>query len=260
MSPTLKRVLSITSIVLCGIIILLCVSAVLGVWAFSGKIIDAGTKLLTAAEKGAAAVQIGLNSIDNELTRLEEGTQSIEEATAQLSQNISDKGLILVLLPPAKEEKLTNSVAAIKSTLETVEQMLSSVIDTLQFIDSMPFVDVPKPDPDTVASVSVKVEKINSSVEKVQNQMQEVRDNVAGATQRVSDAVGEINNDIEAARDEVDARSESVVTIQESLTGIKESLPTWVYLGALLVTLLFAWVIYTQVLIIQWAFAKYKAA
>ena len=260
MSPTLKRVLSVTSIILSGLVILLCAAGVIGAWASSGTIIEAGTKLLTGAEKAAVAVQIGLESIDNGLGKLEEDTQTIEDATAQLSQNISDKGLILVLLPPAREEKLITTIAAVDDALTGVEEMVSSLIDTLIFIDSIPFVEVPKPEPEVMSSLSAKVEKLNTSIDKVNAQMQQARDNSAGAAQRVSDAVGELNNDIEAARAELDSRSEQIAATEDTLSGIKGSLSTWVYLGALLVTLLFAWVIYTQVLIIQFALAKYKAA
>lgn len=260
MSPTTKRVLSITAIVLCGLVILLCAVSAIGVWAASGKIIAAGTKLITAAEKAALAVQTGLDSIDNGLGRLEADTQTIEAATAQLSQNISDKGLILVLLPPAREEKLINTIAAIDDALTGVENMVSSLIDTLTFIDSIPFVEVPMPEAEVMASLSAKVEKLDTSIAKVTTQMQEARDNSAGAAQRVSNAVGEINKDIEAARAALDSRSEQIAATQDSLYGIKESLATSVYLGAFLVTLLFAWIIYTQVLIIQFALAKYRSA
>lgn len=260
MSPTLKRVLSVTAIILSGLVILLCAAGAIGIWATSGVVIEAGTKLITAAEKAATAAQIGLQSIDNELSNLEEDTQSIEEAAAQLSQNISDKGLILVLLPPDKEEKLTNAIGSIKNALATVEQVVSSLIDTLVFIDSIPFVEVPIPEPDTLESLSAKVEKLNASIDKVTAQMQEARNNAAGAAQKVSDAVGEINNDIETARTEVDVRSEQVAATQATLSGIKDSLAFWVYLAAFLVTLIFAWIIYTQVLIIQFSLAKFKSA
>lgn len=259
MSPTLKRVLSVTTIILCGLVILLSAAGVIGIWATSGKIVAAGTRLITAAEKAALAVRIGLESIDNGLGRLEEDTRTIEDATAQLSQNISDKGLVMVLLPPAREEKLTTTIAAIDDVLTGVEAMVSSLIDTLIFIDSIPFVDVPMPEPEVMASLSAKVEKLNTSIEKVNALMRQARDNSAGAAQRVSDAVSEVNYDIEAARSEFDTRSEQVAATQESLASIKNSFPTWIYIGALLITLILGWVIYTQVLIIQFALVKYKS-
>lgn len=260
MSPTLKRVLSVAAIILCGLVILLSAAGVIGAWATAGKVIDAGTKLLTGAEKAAGAVQVGLKSIDRELNNLEEDTASIQEATAQLSQNISDKGLVMVLLPPAREEKLTNTIGAIEDALNTAEQMIASLIDTLSFIESLPFVELPKPEPEAMASMAAKVEKLNTSIDNAKARIQEARDNSAGAAQRVSDAVGEINNDIETARSEVDTRSEQVAAIQESLASIKNSFPTWVYIGVSLITLILGWVIYTQVLIIQFAVAKYKSA
>ena len=260
MSPTLKRVLTVTTIILCGLVILLSAAGVIGAWAATGKIIDAGTRLITAAEKAAVAVQIGLESIDNGLGRLEEDMQTIEDATAQLSQNISDKGLVMVLLPPAREEKLITTIAAIDDALTGVEQMVSSLIDTLIFIDSIPFVDVPKPEPEVMASMAAKVEKLNTSIDNVNARIQEARDNSAGAAQRVSDAVGEINNDIAAVRSEVDNRSEQVAATQESLASIKNTFPTWIYASALLITLILGWVIYTQILIIQFSLAKFKSA
>ncbi len=260
MSPTLKRVLSVTTIILCGIVILLSAAGVIGAWATTGKVIEAGTKLLTGAEKAAGAVQIGLKSIDKELKNLEEDTATIQEAAAQLSQNISDKGLVMVLLPPAREEKLTNTIGAIEDALNTAELMISSLIDTLSFIDGLPFVELPKPEPETVSSIAAKVEKLNTSIDNANARMQEARDNSAGAAQRVSDAVGEINKDIETARSEVDTRSEQVAATQELLTSLKQSFPTWVYVSALLITLILGWVIYTQVLIIQFSLGKYKSA
>jgi uncharacterized phage infection (PIP) family protein YhgE len=260
MSPTLKRVLSVTTIILCSLVILLSAAFVIGAWATTGKIIDAGTKLLTGAEKAAGAVQTGLESIDSGLKKLEKDTAVIEEASALLSQNISDKGLVLVLLPQDKEEKLTNTITAIEDALATVEQMLSSLIDTLSFIESLPCVELPKPDPETVSSISEKVEKLNASINNVNAHIQEARDNSAGAAQKISDGVGELNAGIEEARAELDTRSEQLAATQESLASIKNSFPTWIYIGALLITLILVWVIYTQVLIIQFSLAKYKSA
>ena len=260
MSPTLKRVLSITAIILSGLVIILCATGVVGIWAASGKIIDTGTKLISGAEKVANATQIGLKSIDRELSSLEEDTATIQKATAQLSQNIADKGLILVLLPPAREEKLTNSIDSIKDALTTAEQMVSSLIDTLTFIDSMPFVDLPKPEPDSLQAMAAKVGELNASIDNTKALIQQARDNSAGASQKVSDSAEVINTKIKETRTEVQSRSEQVAGIQDSLASFKESLPTSVYIGALIITLILAWVIYTQVLIIQFALTKYKSA
>jgi chromosome segregation ATPase len=201
-----------------------------------------------------------IESIDRRLKSLEEDTQTIQDATTQLSQNISDKGLVLVLLPPAKEEKLTNTVGAIKDALTTAEQTLSSLIDTLTFIDSLPLISVPKPDPDTVSAVAARVDKLNTTIDNTRARMQEARDNSAGAAQKISDATGEVNNAITEIRSELDARSQKLSATQDSLSSFAQSLPFWVYLGTLLVTLVLGWVIYTQVLIIQFALAKFKAA
>jgi hypothetical protein len=111
-----------------------------------------------------------------------------------------------------------------------------------------------------MASMAAKVEKLNTSIDNAKARIQEARDNSAGAAQRVADAVGEVNTDIEAARMEVDTRSERIGATLESLASIKNSIPTWVYGSALLITLILGWVIYTQVLIIQFALAKYKSA
>ena len=260
MSPTLKRVLSVTAIILSGLVILLSAAIVIGAWATSGKVIDAGTKLLTGAEKAAGAVQTGLESIDSGLKKLEKDTAVIEEASALLSQNISDKGLVLVLLPPDKEEKLTNTITAIEDALATAEQMLSSLIDTLTFIDSLPCVDLPKPEPEAMVSMAENVEELNTSIDNINAHIQEARDNSAGAAQKISDVAGEINTGIEKARAELDARSEQLAATQESLASIKNSFPTWVYISLTLITLILGWVIYTQVLVIRFALAKYKSA
>jgi peptidoglycan hydrolase CwlO-like protein len=260
MSPTFKRILAVTAIILSGLVILLCAAGVIGIWATSGKVIAAGTSLITAADKAVGAIQTGLESIDNGLNRLEEDTRTIEEATAQLSQNISDKGLVLVLLPPAKEEKLINTVAAIKDALSTVEQMLSSFIDTYAAIDSLPFVKLPKPDAEQLDSLGVKVGKLSTDIEVLQSNIQAARDNSAGAAQKISDAVGKINNGIEESRREIQVRNAQLVTTRITLATVKGSLPYWVYLSAGIITLLLLWIGYTQVLIIQFSLAKYKSA
>ena len=260
MSPTLKRILAVTAIILSGLVILLCAAGVIGAWAFSGNVITAGTNLVNAADKAAGAIQTGLESVDNALNRLEADTQSIEDASAQLSQNISDKGLVLVLLPPAKEEILINTVARIKDTLTTVEQMLSSFINTYEAIDSLPFVKLPKPDPEQLDSLGVKVGKLSTDIEALQANIQAARDNSAGAAQKISDAVGKINDGIEESRREIQARNAQLVTTRITLATVKGSLPSWVYLSVAVITLVLSWIIYTQVLIIQFSIAKYKTA
>jgi peptidoglycan hydrolase CwlO-like protein len=260
MSPTLKRILAVTAIILSGIVILLCAAGVIGAWAFSGNVITAGTNLVNAADKAAGAIQTGLESVDNALSRLEAGTQSVEEASAQLSQNISDKGLVLVLLPPAKEEILTDTVASIKETLATAEQILSSFINTYKVIDSLPFVKLPKPDPAQLASLETQVDNLSADIEALRGNIQAARDNSAGAAQKISEGVGKINDSIGTIRSEIKARNAQLVATRISLATVKGSLPSWVYLSVVVITLVLGWIIYTQVLIIQFSIAKYKTA
>ena len=97
-----QRVFSVVSIVLCGLILVLCVGGLIGTWVIKGVLTDVTLDLLSGVEKITQASQSAIERVDLRLAKLIDLTGNIESATTQLSQNVADQGLVLTLLPEEK--------------------------------------------------------------------------------------------------------------------------------------------------------------
>ena len=85
------------AIALCGLVILLSVVGVVGTWVVGSSLSTAITQTLVVVENTAAGLSAGVERIDQGMGKLEETAASIRSATDQLSQNVTDQGLLLTL-------------------------------------------------------------------------------------------------------------------------------------------------------------------
>ena len=65
-----------------------------------------------------------LDNLDSGLMTVENSIQFVEDSSEQLNQNVTDKWLILTLLPTSMEDELTNIALLVRDGLAEVRDFL----------------------------------------------------------------------------------------------------------------------------------------
>jgi hypothetical protein len=184
---------------------------------------------------------------------------TVQDAADQLAASTRDKGLILTLLPAETEQNLQASAQEVASVFAEIKGVVTAAREFVQAIDRLPFVNLPKPDPERVQDIEASLDSVRSDVEQIANDVRQFREDAAADISKVSNVAVGIDNELSAAQDDLAALDERLAEMQSNAEGLKRRVRFWLTLAAVLLTLLFAWVIYTLVVHILRAWADFRA-
>jgi hypothetical protein len=124
-----KKILYTFVIGLSGLILLLCLVGIIGVWVVERPLSDAAVTTLKVVENSIALIRQSGSRVDSTLNVLQSKTAEITDASQQLSQNVTDKGLVMVLLPEAQEQALIETVSSVQDTYNGVRESIAKGLD-----------------------------------------------------------------------------------------------------------------------------------
>ena len=93
------------------------------------------------------------DELDQKLQRMQAASSFISTASVKLSQNVTDQGLILLLLPEEEEGNLVSLSSSVKEAVSPLRDMLSTGLVIYRSIDQLPFVSLPAPSQDQVDKI-----------------------------------------------------------------------------------------------------------
>lgn len=238
-------------IVFSALVLIICAVSVVGTWVLQSKLSDTTVALLQAAENLAGRAQLVIDQVQEPLGEIHKVSTNVSEASSKLSQDVQDKGLLMLLLPPEQEQKLVTLGTKVQDTLATIHEVLSSAAEMYQAIDRMPFISLPKPDMEKVREVEQSATDIRIAIEEVKSNVAEVRSGAAekvGVITDIATRIADRSAQVLVALAALDAELED---FQVTLARVRSAVPTAFALAAFLLTLALVYVGYTQVEIIR---------
>ena len=254
----LRRVQPILAIGVSVLVILICVGAIASVWIVGGKIASAAVTVLGAVDESAQAMRNGVNRVDTGLARLGDSIGTVEEASEQLAQNVSDKGLLLILLPPTREQELTTALQSVQRDFIAIQDLLEATSGMLQALDSIPFVDTPGKGLATIQALQEGMDEISTQVEVLKIDIGEFRSGVAANISRITNATTRLSNQLDGIRSELALADSDLNAIQVQSRRLQKLSPILMVLNSIFVALMALWVGYSQVVMIERSMKHYR--
>jgi len=253
-----RKIWYITAISLSVIIILTCITLVIGTWVVQNGISQAAVKLLETVDDTTGNLRQAVSRIDQPLSELEGITDNVANRADQISENISDKGLLLTLLPEEQEMKITELITTVRETYDTVSGFITSTIGFYQSINALPFVNLPLPEQDTVESIQTTIQDVQTTIQEMRQGITDFRDNASGTIDQVTERIRQASASLSLARTKLNELDSKLAGIQETSRSLQRVIPVLFISGSLLVTILAGFVGYTQVEFINLYVNKWK--
>jgi hypothetical protein len=254
----LRRVRPILTIGVSVLVLLICVGAIASAWIVGGKIAFAAVTMLGAVDKSAQAMRNGVDRVDTGLARLGDSIGTVQEAAEQLAQNVSDKGIILILLPPTREQELTTALQSVQRDFIAIQNLLDATSEMLQALDSIPFVDTPGKGLAKIQALQEGMDELSTQVEVLKADIGEFRSGVAADVSRITTATTRLTNRLEGIRSELVLVDSDLNAIQVQSRRLQELSPILLLLNSIFVTLIALWVGYSQVVMIDRSMKRYR--
>src|SRR6476660_4556018 len=262
--PIIEKTIRIAAIALAVLFIGLSLFGIFGVWFVDRKATDVALKGFGLIEVGIGVVDAGVGRVDDLIARsrteVRQASETITAAGAQAQAN----SRVLNALNERLETSLAPRIAQMQQVLAPVRDAVGTVGNAVSLLNSLPIMADRAPRLAALDEAFNRLEELSADTTQLRGTLRtlvvEQKSDIApgtvaalkGLTQRIDTRLGEVQANVQAVRAEVAA-------LKDRLDKRKSRLLFAFNLAALISMLMFAWVVYTQVVVIQHHWKKLKS-
>jgi hypothetical protein len=243
---------------LCVLVLLICAAGITGFWIFERAASSAAVQMLGAIDRSAQIMRNGVGGVDTGLVSLEESVSSVETASAQLSQNVNDKGVLLTLLPTTKEQELTTAAQSVRDNFVAIWDFLEATKEMVQAINGLPLVELPGNSLATIETIQERMGRMVIQVEQLNAEISLFRSQAAASISRITELTTSLNSLLAGMRADLAQVDTELNAIQVQSRELQELLPIILLSSAIAVTLVAIWIGYSQIVMITRALSHIR--
>ena len=254
--PIIEKTIRIAAIALAVLFIGLSLLGIFGAWFVDRKATDVALKGFGLIEIGIGVVDAGVSRADDLIaasrTEVRQASDTITAAGAQAEAN----GPVLNALNERLETSLAPRIAQMQQVLAPVRDAVGNVANAVSLLNSMPMMADRAPRLAALDETFNRLEELSADATQLRGTLRalvvEQKSDIApdtvaalkGLTQRIDTRLGEVQANVQAVRADVAALKVRLDKRKSRLLFVFNSV-------ALLSTLMLAWILYTQVVVIQ---------
>jgi len=259
MGKTGHRIWDGAAIFISGLMILICVVGIAGLWITERALSNSVIRVLEAFVDITESIRQVPERVDLKLEEMQVVSTSISTAAEEISQKVAEKGLVLLLLPEEKDQNLVELSTSVKDRVSMMREMLSAGLDIYRTMNDLPFVNLPVPDQESIDQVGESVEAVQSAVNQLDSEITAFRSGASDRIDRVGQGADLLTSRIDLSRERLADLDARLVVVQVELEELKQTLLRILILVSIFITLLFAWVIYSQIELLRMYIPRWKA-
>lgn len=250
-----RKVWLTTAVVISSLILLLCVVSIGGTWVARAVAINAADGLFATVDRLADVGRETGGRIDTRLATLESTTNRVGSTITQVGEEVSNRGVLLPLLPSSVEQELESAAQRIRELTETVRGVITAVTDLIDAVNRLPFVSIPTSDLEQINSLQTQLTSLREDVDLLVTRIRDFRAGRAAEINAAATLVGEIETEIITSRQRLAEFDEGLVRLKVQTAVWAQQFRTIATITAVGLTLLLGWVSYTLVWFIRahWA-------
>jgi hypothetical protein len=261
--PIIEKTIRFAAIALAVLFIGVSLFGIFGAWFVDRKATDVALKGFGLIEVGAGVVDAGVSRVDDLITtsrtEVRQASETITAAGAQAQANSP----VLNALNERLETSLAPRIAQMQQVLAPVRDAMGTVGNAVSLLNSLPMMADRAPRLAAMDNTFNRLEGLSADATQLRGTLRalvvEQKSDIAPETvatlkkltQRIDTRLGEAQASVQAVRADV-------ATLKDRLDKRKSRLLFVFNLLALLSTLMLAWILYTQVVVIQHHWARVR--
>ena len=261
--PIIEKTIRFAAIALAVLFIGLSLFGIFGAWFVDRKATDVALKGFGLIEIGVGVVDAGVGRVNDLIaasrTEVRQASETIIAAGAQAQANSP----VLSALNERLETSLAPRIAQMQQVLAPVRDAVGNVANAVSLLNSLPMMADRAPRLAALDETFNRLEELSADTTQLRSTLRalmaaqkgdataETVATLNGLTQRIDTRLGEAQANVQAVRADVAA-------LQVRLDKRKSRLLFVFNLLALLSTLMLAWILYTQVVVIQHHWARLR--
>ena len=254
--PILEKTIRLAAIAIAVLFIGLSLFGIFGAWLVDRKATDVALKVFGLIETGVGVVDAGVGRVNDLIatsrTEVRQASETITAAGAQAQANTP----VLTALNERLETRLAPRIAQMQQVLAPVRDALRNVANAVSLLNSLPMMADRAPRLAALDDAFNRLEELSADATQLRGTLRALvsaqKSDVTAETiatlnelaQRIDTRLGEVQTNVQGVQADIAA-------LQARLDTRKSRLLFVFNLLAVLSTLMLAWIVYTQVVVIQ---------
>jgi len=255
----LRKIWYGAAITLSALVLLLSAAGLIGAWVIEQTLVDVSQDLLGASANVASGLRRVTGQIDQGVAQVRQISSQVTDTSLKISQNIEDKGLVLTLLPAEQEQNLVEQAQQIQETLDNIREVLSAGISLYHSINRLPLVSLPAPDPESIEQIQASAASAQATIAEMRQSAQDFRSGASSQVSRVTQASERVTQGMDQLHAELSDLDQDLAALADFALRAQQAVPLVFGLGALAISLLMVYVIYSQVEMMRLLVGRWKA-
>jgi ABC-type transporter Mla subunit MlaD len=252
----LKKIGRILVLVIAVLVIVLSVGGIFGAWSINSVVSNFTLKVISVVQGGVKVVDTAAGRVDTLVQTARSEVQQASEMVTTIAGNLQENRPVLTALNERLETRLGPAVDKVQETLAPVHDVLVSVSNAVSFANSLTFVQERAPRLEQLDQTLTQLTGLAADVKQLRTTLNaavtEKADQLTqGVATALTDLAARIDGKLAGIQSEVQALQAELAALQGRVQTLQSVLLLIFNLIALLATLLYIWVIYSQVVVIQ---------
>jgi len=252
----LKKTGRVLAFITAIVFIVFSIGGIVGAWWLSSIASDVTLKVFSVVETGIGVVDAGVTRVETLIDTSRTEVQQAEQTITTIASNLQANHPVLTALSARLETRLGPTVDNVQEAIAPVRDALVSVSNVVSIANSIPFIQERAPGIDKLDNT---LSRLGDTAADVQQLRDTLRAAAAGQadqlTQEAATTLTTLTSRIDARLTEIQANVQEIqaeiAALQVRLQTLKSRLLLIYDLAAILVTLMFLWVIYSQYIVIR---------
>ena len=259
----LKKTGRVLAFITAIVFIVFSIGGIVGAWWLSSIASDVTLKVFSVVETGIGVVDAGVTRVETLIDTSRTEVQQAEQTITTIASNLQANHPVLTALSTRLETRLGPTVDNVQEAIAPVRDALVSVSNVVSIANSIPFIQEQAPAIDKLDNTLNRLGDTAADVQQLRNTLraaatgqadqitQETATTLTDLTSRIDARLAEIQANVQEIQAEIEA-------LQVRLQTLKSRLLLIYNLAAILVTLMFLWVIYSQYIVIRHHIRRFR--
>ena len=259
----LKKTGRVLAFITAIVFIVFSIGGIVGAWWLSSIASDVTLKVFSVVETGIGVVDAGVTRVETLIDTSRTEVQQAEQTITTIASNLQANHPVLTALSTRLETRLGPTVDNVQEAIAPVRDALVSVSNVVSIANSIPFIQEQAPGIDKLDNTLNRLGDTAADVQQLRNTLRAAATGQADQiTQETATTLTDLTSRIDARLTEIQANVQEIQAeieaLQVRLQTLKSRLLLIYNLAAILVTLMFLWVIYSQYIVIRHHIRRFR--
>ena len=259
----LKKTGRVLAFITAIVFIVFSIGGIVGAWWLSSIASDVTLKVFSVVETGIGVVDAGVTRVETLIDTSRTEVQQAEQTITTIASNLQANHPVLTALSTRLETRLGPTVDNVQEAIAPVRDALVSVSNVVSIANSIPFIQEQAPGIDKLDNTLNRLGDTAADVQQLRNTLRAAATGQADQiTQETATTLTDLTSRIDARLTEIQANVQEIQAeieaLQVRLQTLKSRLLLIYDLAAILVTLMFLWVIYSQYIVIRHHIRRFR--